>query len=202
MQYDLTWSSDALNRWPCTLLFHDRPYLSVQLSKQVLQDMVSRNSLCDWSSKILATRPRSDQVPYPSFVCPLRTSSGLHSSAESVDSDREGTTLSDWLPTAPHPVDSLIQYPPPPHPILNYTKPFRRLNQEDSRYSSCSIIFTCTALSNPIFFTVKFHWATSQGGSFTWSRRMFGVVKYEYISWRGLCCNDKRTLGHIASPAQ
>ena len=48
MQYDLTWSSDALNRWPCTLLFHDRPYLSVQLSKQVLQDSVRKSRLCNW----------------------------------------------------------------------------------------------------------------------------------------------------------
>ena len=184
MQYDLTWSSDALNRWPCTLLFHDRPYLSVQLSKQVLQDMVSRNSLCDWSSKILATRLRSDQVPYPSFVCPLRTSSGLHSSAESVDSDREQPTQID-----------------PPSTKSN-TQPFRRPSQEDFTLLYHPRMHCTEQSPHGGHFTQKFYWATSQGGSFTWSRRMFGVVKYEYISWRGLCCNDKGTLRHIASPAQ
>lgn len=127
MQYGLTWSSDALNRWPCTLLFHDRPYLSVQLSKQVLQDSVSKSRQCNWK--------RWDKAKIrPGFLPFFRVS--LENQLWSallcwICGQWQRTTHSDWLPTAPHPVDSLIQYPltpppsplpPPPHPIFNHSE--------------------------------------------------------------------------------
>lgn len=101
MQYDLTWSSDALNRWPCTLLFHDRPYLSVQLSKQVLQDSVRKSRLCNWK--------RWDKAKIrPGFLPFFRVS--LENQLWSallcwICGQWQRTTHSDWPP------------PPPPSPI-------------------------------------------------------------------------------------
>ena len=149
MQYGLTWSSDALNRWPCTLLFHDRPYLSVQLSKQVLQDSVSKSRQCNWK--------RWDKAKIrPGFLPFFRVS--LENQLWSallcwICGQWQRTTHSGWLPTAPHPVDSLIQYPPTPPPSPQHHIQYSTIQKTKSRgfpwYSSCSIIFTCTALSNP-----------------------------------------------------
>ena len=133
MQYGLTWSSDALNRWPCTLLFHDRPYLSVQLSKQVLQDSVSKSRQCNWK--------RWDKAKIrPGFLPFFRVS--LENQLWSallcwICGQWQRTTHSGWLPTAP-PIQLIPSsntpppLPPPPTTTSNI-QPFRRPNQEDSR---------------------------------------------------------------------
>lgn len=184
MQYDLTWSSDALNRWPCTLLFHDRPYLSVQLSKQVLQDSVRKNRLCNWKRWDKA-KIRPGSLPFFRVSLENQLWSALLCW---ICGQWQRTTHSDW---------------PPLHQV-QYSTTQNHSEDQVKRISRYSITLACIVLSNPPWgtFYTKLYWATSQGGSFTWSRRMLGIVKYEYISWRGLCCNDKRTLRHITSPAQ
>ena len=126
MQYGLTWSSDALNRWPCTLLFHDRPYLSVQLNKQVLQDSVSKSRLCNWKRWDKAKiRPGFlytllSCVPWePALVCTplLNLWSVTENNPLRLTPHRPPSS---WFPhpIPPHP----SPLPPPPYPIFNHSE--------------------------------------------------------------------------------